>query len=214
MGLFDTLDWRQFIDDYPGMRLWPQIGTELGLKGRFAFRAQRPAMPEVTDVYELSLLVPSAFPRDIPQVKETAGRIPADGKHHRNSDGTLCLGSPLRLLVNISKNPTLIGFAENCLIPYLYAMSRNLNEGIPFVFGELEHGTPGELSDYAALLGVKNPDQARKAVRLLGMKERCANKQPCPCGCGHRLGRCTFRARLSQIRDLAPLSWFRSVAQR
>jgi hypothetical protein len=214
MGLFDTLDWRQFIEDYPGMRLWPQSDPGLGLKGRFAFRAQSPGMPEVRDEYELSVLVPSAFPRDIPSVKEMGGRIPADGKHHRNPDGTLCLGAPLRLLVNVSKNPTLVGFAENCLIPYLYAMSRNLNEGIPFVFGELQHGAPGELKDYAELLGLKSPEQAGKAVLLLGMKDRYANKKPCPCGCGQRLGRCEFRVRLSKIRDLAPLNWFRTVGKR
>jgi len=214
MTLFDTLDWRQFIDDYPGMRLWPQPGDVLGLRGDFAFRAQLSGKPVVTDQYELSILVPNVFPRDIPCVREIAERIPADGKHHRNADGTLCLGAPLRLLVNMTKKPTLVGFAENCIIPYLYAMSRNLNEGIPFVFGELEHGVLGELSDYAELLGVKNPAQARMAVHLLGMKERCANKQPCPCGCGQRLGKCEFRLRLSKIRDLAPLNWFRKLAKK
>lgn len=214
MSLFDTLDWRQFIDDYPGMRLWPQPGLDLGIRGRFAFSVHSPEVPEVTDEYELSVIVPVAFPREIPRVRETAGRIPADGKHHRNLDGTLCLGSPLRLLVNMSKNPTLVGFAESCLIPYLYAMSRNLKEGIPFPFGELQHGKPGELTDYAELFGLKTPDQARMAVQLLGMKENHANKQPCPCGCGKILGRCEFRERLSQMRALAPMDWFRKVAKR
>lgn len=208
------MDWRQFIMDYPGMRLFPHAGSELGLKGRFAFRAQPIGMLEVTDEFELLILVPNAFPRDIPRVKETGRRIPNDSKYHVNQhDSTLCLGSPMRLLCNLSRNPTLVGFAETCIVPYLYAMSRNLNEGIPFVFGELQHGTPGELNDYADLLGLKNPDQARKAVKLLGMKQRCANKHPCPCGCGRRLGCCDFRVRLSKVRELASLEWFRSIVK-
>ncbi|MFH0908786.1 MAG: hypothetical protein V1929_08490 [bacterium] len=213
MRPLETLDWQDFVDDYPDMRLWPQAEAGLGLKGIFAFQAQVNEMPQVTDAYEIEMIVPLGFPRDLPRVWETGGRIPVDGKHHRSYDGTLCLGAPLRSLVSLAKQPSLVGFAERCLVPYLYAMSRHLNEGIPFVFGELEHGSPGELADYAELLGLKTPEQAKKAINLLGMKERCANKHACPCGCGMRLGLCPFRFRLVELRALAPLHWFRSLSR-
>jgi hypothetical protein len=212
MALLDTLDWQEFVTAYPGMRLWPQQDSGLGFKGFLAFTAAGSGIPEVTDEYELTILVPSKFPREIPRVRETAGRIPLDGKHHINGDGTLCLGTPLRLLMNLSKQPTLVGFAGNCLVPYLYAMSRNLKEETPFCFGELPHGTPGETSDYGELLGLKGLAQVRLAVRLLGMRERHANKEQCPCGCGRRLGCCEYRFKLSKIRELASLEWFRTEA--
>ncbi len=120
--------------------------------------------------------MPAAFPRDLPRVTETGRRIPREGEHHVNpTDDTLCLGSPLSLLLKLSTDPTLNGFAETCLVPYLHAVSYKLRHGGPFPFGELAHGTPGVLTDYRSLLCLKDDEQAREAVRLLGMKKRRAN---------------------------------------
>ena len=97
-------------------------------------------------------------------------------------------------------------------MPYLFAMSHKLQSGGPFAFDELQHGTKGILIDYADLFGLKTPEQARYALALLGMKKRRANKQPCPCDCGKRLGQCKFNARLRQFRQIASRGWFRTSA--
>lgn len=202
----------QFLVDYPGMAICPAPRLGLELHGVLAFRAQPTGRPEITDQYSLTILVPPGFPAALPVVIETGRRIPRDGHHHINSDDTLCLGSPLRLLLKLSRHPTVPGFAEECLVPYLYAISHKLKFGGPFVFDELDHGAPGALQDYLDLFGLKHPQQARAAWLLLAMKERQANKQPCPCGCGRRVGRCSFNSRLRIFRDLASRSWFRAHA--
>ena len=69
-------------------------------------------------------------------------------------------------------------------------------------------GKAGALDDYARLFGLKQPEQAREALRLLTIRERDANKQPCPCGCSERLGRCEFRHILKKFRMLTKRSWF------
>ncbi len=201
------------MDAHPGMRLWPQVDDGLGLRGVFAFIAQSKELPQISDEYKISIRIPPEFPREIPNVTEIGKRIPNDGKHHRNSDGTLCLGTPLRLLHNLAKDPTLMGFSERCLIPYLYAMSLHLCEGISFVFGELDHGAPGEWADYAQLLRLATPEQAREAICLLGFKKRHANKMSCPCGCGGRVGICRLNRRLAKLRPIASRSWFRNLAK-
>lgn len=200
----------EFLRDYPGMAIRPRKAAELVLSGRFAFSAQSGNGPTIIDDYELSVLVPSVFPNSLPEVTEVARKIPRNGHHHVNPDGTLCLGSPLRLLLQLSKSPTLTGFAENCLVPYLYAISHRLIHGGPLPFSELEHGTPGLLNDYASLFSLKNPEQAKLAFQMLAMKKRRANKLPCPCGCKKRLGKCSFNLKLALFRKLASRSWFRS----
>lgn len=202
----------QFLTHYPGMAIYPSPQPGLELRGVLAFRAQPVGRPEITDEYWLAIVVPPGFPAALPVVTETGRRIPRDGNHHVNPDDTLCLGSPLRLLLKLSRHPTLPGFAEGCLLPYLYAISHKLKFGGSFVFDELAHGSPGVLQDYLDLFGVKHPQQARAAWLLLTMKERQANKQPCPCGCGRRVGRCSFNGRLRMFRDLASRSWFRAHA--
>ncbi|MBK8091525.1 MAG: hypothetical protein IPK32_05950 [Verrucomicrobiaceae bacterium] len=126
------------------------------------------------------------------------------------TDGSLCLGSPIGLLKKLARSPTLVGFAEHCLIPYLYAISHKLIHGGPLLFGELAHGSPGMLADYINIFRLKNPYQVREALLLLGMKKRRANKLPCPCGCGLRTGKCKFNWTLREFRQMAGRRWFRT----
>jgi hypothetical protein len=46
-------------------------------------------------------------------------------------------------------------------------------------------------------------------VRLAALRRREANKHPCPCGSGRRLGRCHNR-RVNHLRGRLGRSWFRA----
>jgi hypothetical protein len=201
----------QFLEDYPLMAVRPCEGDGLLLKGQFAFDAASNTLGQITDQFELTVFVSNSFPRALPQVMETKGRIPRNADHHINPDGTLCLGSPLRLLLKLSRDPTITGFAANCLVPYLYAISYKLNSHGPLPFDELAHGLPGILDDCVELFDLRSPAQARSALELLGLKKRRANKRPCPCGCEKRLGRCAFNFKLNPLRKLASRGWFRAL---
>lgn len=205
----ETIGLDQFLTDYPKMAIRPCSDAYLRLKGTFGFAADHPVYGHVADAFSLQIDVPRAFPRELPEVTEIGGRIPREGEFHINGDGTLCLGSHLRLLLKLNEAPTLAGFTERCLVPYLYAISRKLTLGGKLVFGELAHYGPGMLQDYAQLFGLPTTDQARYALKLLGSKKRVANKLPCPCGCRLRLGRCRFNRRLLRFRKLASRGWFK-----
>lgn len=192
------------------MTIKPAMGSGLVMQGKFSFSAQRDGGVEVTDTYQLRIEVPQDFPCDLPKVSELESKIPRTKDYHVNPDATLCLGSPLRLLWKLSKKPTLSGFASNCLVPYLYAISHKLKFGGDLPFSELAHGRPGELQDYADLFSLERTEQAQRALRLLGMKKRLANKQPCPCDCGRSLGKCRFNRTMGKFRKLASRSWFRA----
>lgn len=210
MAVVETPGLREFLRNYPKMAIRPSAGEHLRLKGSFEFVAHHAKEGEIQDSFALEIIVPSAFPKALPSATETGGKIPRTGDYHVNqTDNTLCLGSPLSLLLKLSKNPRLDGFAENCLVPYLFAISRKLKTGGSFPFGELAHGTKGILTDYACLFGLKQPENVRYVLELLGTKKRRANKLPCPCGCQNRLGRCKFNLRLREFRNLASRSWFR-----
>ena len=191
------------------MAVRPSGTPDLVLKGRFAFSAESEQHGQITDEYDLTIAVPRNFPKSLPVVTETAGKIPRIDGFHVNSDDTLCLGSPLRLLLSISKAPRLLGFAEKCLIPHLFAISHKLQHGGPVPFGELKHGLPGILDDFMDLLKLRERQQAFRAIQIPGMKKRRANKLPCPCGCSRRLGKCPFNFRIRDFRKLSERSWFR-----
>lgn len=189
----------------------PSRKTEMILTGSFSFKVLLGDNDTVIDTYEIKIIVPAAFPKEIPTVSET-GKIPRNSDFHVNSDGTLCMGSPLRLLHKISEKPTLSGFAESCLVPYLCAVSYKLKHGGRLIFSELKHGTLGIIEDYLDLFGLQNKKQVIQALELLGKNQRSAYKGLCPCGCGNRLGKCRFRFRLNKYKNIAKRSWFREHA--
>lgn len=196
------------------MSIGPSRGTALVLKGTFAFSATHKSGGKITDSYQLEITVPAEFPKLLPTARETGGKIPRDGKHHVNDDKSLCLGSPLRLRLKVSGKPTLSGFAETCLVPYLYAVSYKLQNGVEFPFGELSHGEAGIIEDYMEMFGLKSKSEVQYALELLGTRRRVANKQPCPCNCGQRLGRCRLHRTLNGYRKLESRSWFNTHRKR
>lgn len=199
----------EFLDGYPAMSLEPTGKGGIRLSGLFRFSASRPAeATRVEDEFQIAIEVPRVFPRDIPVVFETGGRIPRTPEFHVNADGSLCLGSPVRLLTIAATQPTLLGFVDQALIPFLFAVSQSLSRKRSFPFGELSHGTPGALADYRDLFGLKTAEQAKLAIRALTLRKRIANKRPCPCGCGARLGRCGLRSKLNHLRTAASRAWF------
>lgn len=209
MSLGKIQDLDSFLQHYPRMSVAPLRGVALVVKGEFDFTALSAEMPRITDSYRLEIRVPLIFPRELPSVTELSLKIPRDGNHHVNHDGTLCLGSPLRLRWKLSQHPTLVGFADKCLIPYLYSISHKLEYGT-FPFGELVHGKSGVIADYLNLFGLSTEEQVKQALVLLGIKRRLSNKKPCPCDCGKRLGRCHFHHKMNYFRKVAERSWFRS----
>lgn len=183
------------------MVLAPLTGAGIIVEGSFDFTAESPPNTQITDSYELRLSIPSGFPKEVPVVHEVGRRIPRNEAYHVNADGSLCLGSPLRLRLKLAQQPTLPGFAGTCIIPYLYAMSHKFKFGGALLFGELAHGNKGKQDDYMSILGLNNAEQVERALECLELDKRQANKRPCPCGCGMRLGACKFNRRLTALRD-------------
>ena len=185
------------------------------IKGTFAFTARSPTHGELTDQYQLQIVVPSDFPRSLPTVAELENKIPRQKGFHVNPDDSLCLGSPLRLLMMVNEVPTLIGFSDSCLVPFLFAISYKLQHGGKLPFDELDHGVAGLLADYVELFGLRHPRQALNTLRVLGMKKGRANKLPCPCECALRLGKCNFNRTIARFRAIREIGrpFYRAHAQ-
>jgi hypothetical protein len=190
---------------HPRLRVVPSRGDGLALAGSIHFRVRGPTGEVLEDEYRIELLVPSNFPADVPSAWETGGRIPPN--FHKLDDGSLCLGAPTALVLTLGLSPTLITFVEGLLIPYLFGYSHFVKHG-DLPYGELDHGADGLLQHFGALFGTSDRTAAREFVRLTSVRKRRANKQPCPCNSGRRLGKCHNR-RVNRLRDRLGRVWFR-----
>ena len=203
--------WRleQLLVKYSGLRLVPAADDSVKLAGVLAIDADSPGKGRIVDEYQIEISIPKCFPRQLPAVRETGGRIPRS--FHKLHDGTLCLGSPTQLLMVLEKSLSIVRFVERCVIPYFYGYSYFKNHGT-LPFGELDHGAQGLRQDLMTLFRVDREDAVFQFVRLTSMKKRHANKNLCPCGSGRRLGRCHHR-RVNLLRDRVGRYWFRVIQQ-
>jgi hypothetical protein len=194
------------VHKYRGLSIAPSAGSNLRIVGNLAFRATGPGGLVVEDEYEIDLSIPPEFPAALPRVWETGGRIPKD--YHKLEGNALCLGAPTEIRMQLLQSSTLLAFLERFVIPYLFGYSVfSKSETMPF--GELLHGDAGIRQCLAEMFGAHAGEHPEEFLRLAGMKKRAANKWPCPCGSGRRLGKCHNRT-TNQLRRRIGRQWFRS----
>jgi hypothetical protein len=185
----------------------------VSVQGILAFELEPPGLPKIDDVYRVRIDIRIDRDDEVPQVFELDGRIPNDVDEHINPGGDFCLGSPLAVRLKLGRSPSLIHFVDQCVVPFLYAASWRKQGGLGWPFNELPHYCQGLLEDYQRLLRVNTPEDTKLALAALCTRPRVANKLTCPCGCQRRLGKCTYRNHLADLRLLATRRYFRRIAE-
>lgn len=181
--------WRlaEALSRHPGLRLVPSPSADRLIQGELRCHAVGPDDVLIDEQYSVRMEVPPTFPRALPRVFETQGRVRPG--FHRNPDNTLCLGSPIALRLAIADEPTVVGFIDRVLIPYFYGHAYyQRHKRMPF--GELAHGAAGLAHDVRRIFRLPRGTNAEEFLRLASLKRRHANKRSCPCGSGVRVGRC------------------------
>jgi hypothetical protein len=180
--------WRlaEALAHQPGLTLVPSVSSDVRIEGEL--RCHRVGRDDVLidEYYAVQIEVPRGFPRALPRVFET-DRVPHT--FHRNADGSLCLGSPIAQRLAIEEEPTVGGFIDRVIDPYLYSHAYYVRFG-RMPFGELAHGAAGLEDDVRRIFRLPSGTNAEEFLRLASLKRRHANKHQCPCPSGIRLGRC------------------------
>lgn len=211
--LFTETQVEALLEAWPRLRRKPchRDGAWV-LEGPVDFHLEPAGLPLIVDSYTLRLEIPFDDQDVLPNVFEIGGRIPRQTDEHVfEKTGALCLGSPLRLRLKLGRVPDLVRFVDETVIPFLYAASWRRQGGHGFPFDELAHGGQGLIDDYRDLLGLEDAQAIAEALQCLGSKPRLANKLPCPCACGRRLGRCPYRFSLNSLRPTANRRSFRDA---
>ncbi len=193
-----------FLNAQPGMALKPSLDGCVHIKGRFRLSASSEGAPAVEDAFQLHIKIVRHYKEQLPLVYETAERVPTDGNHHVNPDGSLCLGAPIRLHKILGKNFSLTDFVELCVVPFLYSISLAEAGHQRFQFGELAHGVKGLIDDYFKLFGCSSREALKRYLHTLTLKKRLANKQRCPCNCGRKLVKCRTHKAMLEMRGTIP----------
>lgn len=194
----------ELLRRYPELRIVPDDHA-LVLRGRLPFRVVGPNDVYLEDAYRVELSFLPDFPNDIPAARETDGRIPKD--YHKLVGNLLCVAVPTEIRIKLKFSPTLRVYVEDFLIPYLYGYSYYEKFGdVPY--GQLDH-EQGIRQYLAELFRSPRIERAQEFVRCAAMKKRRANKLPCPCGSGRRMGRC-HNGIVNSLRNRLGRKWFQA----
>ncbi len=157
----------------------------LYLKGEFEFVAVFNKV-EIKDSYEVEIKFPFNYPKEIPSVKEVAGKIPKD--YHTNPDGNLCLGVETDLYLIFQNNRSIENFFEKILIHYFYRYSfiKKYNKE---PFEDYSHGTKGKIEFYRKHFKTENIDIIKIMLINILRKKYSKNKK-CICGSNKKLRKC------------------------
>lgn len=180
--------YKQFQDlylNFPGLILEKKEEDAWQIRGKIRFSREY-LKRQIDDEYSVEILVLKDYPISLPKIFEIEWRIPKD--FHRFQDGALCLGTPLEVKAKFRRHPTLFGYVDNCVIPYLYSYSYKCKFG-KLPFGEHSHGGKGLLEFYQNLFDIKDPRRVQRFLEILSLGNY-QDRTRCPCGSGRRLRIC------------------------
>jgi len=157
------------------------------IEGPFYFSASYRNMADVEACFDIALLIPNNYPRKLPVVSETSNYLSKDYQHV-NGNGTLCLASPIEMRKIFGNQPTLLGFADNLIVPYFYSYCYWKQHG-QMPFGELPHSGEGVLEFYKKLFSTNDELALIKGLFTLH-KNGYRGHNPCLCGSGIPIRKC------------------------
>ena len=155
--------------------------------GSLPFEGHFDGLETITDCFDVELRIPRSYPDDLPLVRETEGVIKAPYSHV-NADGTLCLCVPIGARLIFHKAPTLLGFVNNLVVPFLYGYCYWKKYG-EHPFGEQKHGSAGIVQYYRCEFDLKGEAEAIEVIWFLN-KYGYDGRLSCPCGSGRMVKKC------------------------
>ena len=174
------------LDSYSSLKL-VEDDSEHALLGSVYFSASVDGKETIEASYDIKISIPHSYPVELPKVYSSGYQLD-ERFEHTNPDTSFCLAVPFEERKLYDYEPTLLGFINNLVVPFLYGYSYFLKHG-KHPFGEREHGDKGILNFYLELFGSSNAE----TLILSLCKFAVAGYQPhekCPCGSGKKVLKC------------------------
>ncbi|MCK8123918.1 SEC-C domain-containing protein [Pseudoalteromonas sp. 2CM39R] len=174
------------LDSYPNLRL-VQNGSDILLTGSLYFSALAEGKETITANYDVKISVPCSYPDDLPTVFPSVYSLDKRFEH-TNPDGSFCLAIPIEERELFEIEPSLLGFINNLVVPFLYGYSYFLKYG-EHPFDEREHGNKGILDFYLERFKSRDARTVLTSLYKFAVHGYHAHEK-CPCGSGKKVLKC------------------------
>lgn len=141
------------------------------------------------DRYAVEIELANNYPKSLPIVRETGGRIPKTPDRHVNQvDGTACVLLPDDRWRAWPTGESMLAYLRGPLHNYFLGQSL-VERGEDWPFGQWPHGIDGVLAYYQDLLGAADWPTVRIGLEYLSAK-KVKGHWECFCGSKKRLRNC------------------------
>lgn len=161
----------------------------------------------VYDRFQICVQVPASYPKDLPKVFETAGRIPRNQTRHVNGDDSLCLFIDEERHLFLGEKASLTDYFEGPLTTHLL-FQRYFEVHGCFPKGEMGHNEEGVIQFYQEKFGLKERAQVVDVLSILSA-DSDYNMDSCPCKSGRLIKECHL-VEFIQLQTLFSKAFFRS----
>lgn len=173
-------------EKYPGLKITNLKNRGSIIEGELSFTAEMKGYKQISDSYDIKILLGPDFPLSLPLVYETSKK--ARNFHTNHGDHSLCLGAPPALFEKLNQNPSVSYLIEKLIIPFLYKASyKDKYNDVPG--GELPHGTDGIAEYYSSEIKGFSKELILKFVQLF-KQGKVKGHWNCPCGSGKKIRNC------------------------
>jgi len=176
----------ELCNEFKGVKVLTR-NSQFIIHGVISFNAHYNSLESIEDWFEVEISIPADYPKSLPDIKELQGKVHSD-YDHLNSDSSFCLASPLAIQQAFNLQPTLLGFAKNLVIPYLYSYCYWKKYKI-YPFGERSHGLSGIAEHYLDIFETEATPELFKGLKRIA-KHGYRGHHPCPCGSGKIIRKC------------------------
>jgi hypothetical protein len=140
------------------------------------------------DNYEVSILVSSNYPMELPILLETGKKIERHEDWH-NREGICCLSTNAKMYSVLGKNITLFNWLEKFAHPFLANHVYRIKTG-NYANKEFDHGTEGIIQGYCEIFNVKTEIEVVERLELICGSKKLGRNDSCFCGGGKKYKKC------------------------
>ncbi|MGB4107841.1 MAG: hypothetical protein WBK55_08605 [Alphaproteobacteria bacterium] len=140
------------------------------------------------DRFNVEILFLPDYPRSLPEVQETAARIPRIQDRHINPiDNTACVCIPDEWFLQ-RKDESFSTFLQGPVYNF-FLSQKHFEIHKTWPFGDRRHGNDGLLDFYREQFGTQDRTTITEYIRCLS-QEKIKGHWNCPCGSGKRIRNC------------------------
>lgn len=172
---------------HQGLLSISEYDGETKVSGSLSFEATADGLETITASFDIDLIIPADYPDGLPRVYEVSGKIDPEYEHVFE-DKKLCLAVPIEERRLFAQEPTLLGFVNKLVVPYLYGYCYwEKHKDHPF--DESAHGAEGIVQYYFDKLNLDDELTVLAIISYL-VERGYRGHHPCPCGSGQRVRNC------------------------